>query len=253
MYTALNTPNILMLSIIQKNIKKVLLLTLSLCINSAKAQIGEYRNDLCIGINVGLTMNEVGFEPLIAQKMLTKPTFGLTFRYTSEKFFKAYCAFQAELNYTQIGWKEDIMDSKLMPLPDTYERTIDYLQIPFMARLAWGKESKGAMFYILLGPQIGFAINDHTSKSSTWTTLQDGTPDRPNYVTAQYDLPIKNKFDYGITGGAGVEISTSIGHFLLEGRYYYGLADIFGNSKRDIFSRSNHTTIVGKVSYLIDL
>ncbi|MBO5699141.1 MAG: PorT family protein [Bacteroidaceae bacterium] len=239
---------------IQKHIKftiLLLLLTFNICV--VKAQIGDYRNDMCVGVNVGVTMNEVGFEPLIAQKMLTQPTIGLTFRYTSEKFLTAYCAFQTELNYARLGWKEDIMNSKLEPLPDTYERTIDYLQMPFLARLAWGKEHKGTMFYFLLGPQIGYVISDHAKKSDTWTTKFDGSADRPNSVVAQYDLAIKNKFEYGITGGVGVELNTSIGHFLVEGRYYYGLADIFGNSKRDFFSRSNHTTIVAKVSYLVDL
>ena len=70
---------------------------------------------------------------------------------------------------------------------------------------------------------------------------------------AQYDLPVKHKFDYGITGGIGVELNTKAGHFLLEGRYYYGLSDVFGNSKKDVFSRSNHGAIIAKLSYLIDI
>ena len=43
------------------------------------------------------------------------------------------------------------------------------------------------------------------------------------------------------------------GHFLLEGRYYYGLSDIFGNGKSDVFGRSANGTIIIKASYLFDI
>lgn len=233
--------------------KKLLLFIFVLFTHVLKAQIGEYRNDLCVGVNAGITFNEIGFDPLISQKAHTAASFGLTFRYTSEKFLTAYCAFQAECNYVNLGWKEDIVSSDLTPLPDTYQRNINYLQLPFLARLAWGKEKKGLMFYVLLGPQVAFMLSEDASKSEVWTLNSNGLPDRPNGVSEQYNLKIKNKFDYGITGGLGVELNTNIGHFLLEGRYYYGLSDIFGNAKRDFFSRSNHSTIVAKLSYLIDL
>ena len=63
-------------------------------------------------------------------------------------------------------------------------------------------------------------------------------------------MPIKNKFDYGITAGLGVEFSSAIGHIMLEGRYYYGLSDMYGNSKRDVFARSANGTIMAKMTYL---
>jgi hypothetical protein len=44
-----------------------------------------------------------------------------------------------------------------------------------------------------------------------------------------------------------------VGHFILEGRYYYGLGDIYGNSKSDYFGRSNFGQIVIKMTYLFDL
>ena len=70
----------------------------------------------------------------------------------------------------------------------------------------------------------------------------------------QDSLEIENKFDYGIAGGIGLEYShPKIGHFLLEGRYYYGLGDIFGNSKRDYFGRSNNGSIIVKLTYLFDI
>lgn len=44
-----------------------------------------------------------------------------------------------------------------------------------------------------------------------------------------------------------------VGHFLLEGRYYYGLGNIYGNSKRDYFAKSNIGNIVIKLTYLFDI
>ena len=73
-------------------------------------------------------------------------------------------------------------------------------------------------------------------------------------MVKQYHMPIENRFDYGIAGGLGVEFSNRhIGHIMLEGRYYYGLGNIYGNSKRDYFASSNFQTIVVKMSYLFDI
>ena len=66
-------------------------------------------------------------------------------------------------------------------------------------------------------------------------------------------MDIDNRFDYGITGGLGVELHTKLGHFLVEGRYYFGLADIFSSSKKDYFDRSANGSIIVKATYLFDL
>ena len=47
-------------------------------------------------------------------------------------------------------------------------------------------------------------------------------------------MPIDRKFDYGILGGAGVEFIIRRKHsIMLEGRYYFGLGNIYKDSKRD--------------------
>ena len=185
--------------------------------------------------------------------MLLKPTLGFTFRYTCEKYFTTLCAFQAEVNWIQMGWKEDIVSATSQELPDTYERSLSYVQLPFLARLSWGKEQRGLMFFIVAGPQVGFYLGQSEKRSDIWTLNSDGTPDRPNNVYQQYELEPQNKFDYGLTAGLGLELNTAIGHFMLEGRYYLGLGDTFENSKKDPFARSAHRSIVIKGSYLFDL
>jgi hypothetical protein len=46
--------------------------------------------------------------------------------------------------------------------------------------------------------------------------------------------------DYGLAAGIGMELKTGIGVFDLEGRYYFGLGDIFTSrrSEQAYFSRS---------------
>lgn len=218
----------------------------------AVAQIGESRRNIAIGVTGGLAMNRIIFDPTVKQNLHMGPTFGLVARFTSEKYFSAYCSLQLELNYTSLGWKENILNHNSEPLPDTYVRTQNYIQFPMLARLAWGREHRGAMGYFLAGPQVGFCIGESTTQSD-FTLNEEGVPDRPNDRYEQYNMPIEKKFDYGITAGIGLELNTRAGHFLIEGRYYYGLSDIFGNSKKDTFGRSNNGTIIAKVTYLFDI
>lgn len=217
------------------------------------AQIGEARSQLSIGGGAGLSFSSVDFDPTIKQGQLACPTVGVTLRYTCEKYFTTVCALQVELNYLRLGWKETVMNSASEPLPDTYQREIGYVQLPMMARLAWGKEQRGMMFFIVAGPQVALYISDKEKRSDTWTLNSSGVPDRPNNVYQQYGMALQRKFDYGLTGGLGVELNTAIGHFTLEGRYYFGLNDIYNNSKKDVFSRSANRSMIGKVSYLFDV
>ena len=62
------------------------------------------------------------------------------------------------------------------------------------------------------------------------------------------------KFDYGIVGGGGLEIRTGIGHFLLEAPLLFR-SERFSTTtvKKDYFSRSAHSYIGGRLTYLFDL
>lgn len=232
--------------------RSILLLLCTLSCASLQAQIGEARRGIAIGFSGGLTMNKIGFDPTIKQLWHMGPTFGVTARFTSEKYFKSICALQMEVNYSSLGWRENILNAQSQPLPETYQRNQHYIQVPILARMGWGKEYNGFMGYVVAGPQVGFCIGENTTQSE-FTLNGEGNPDRPNDMYAQYNMPIERKFDYGITAGLGIEWSTPIGHFLIEGRYYYGLSDLYGNSKKDVFSRSNNGAIVTKLTYLIDI
>lgn len=242
----------------------------------AHAQIGEHRSDFAVGVNGGYMLSKVGFTPDVSQGYHGGITGGFSLRYVCEKYFKTICSIYAEVNYAQAGWKENILDVNDQPVVITetgealaYKRTINYVQIPVFAHLAWGRETKGVNFFVNAGPQFGFYLSDkqtsnfQIAKSGSYyvMTRPDGSSitvaddnARVNNVVAQDTMAIEKKFDYGIAVGAGIEYShPKIGHFLLEGRYYYGLGNIYGSSKRDYFGKSNYGQIVVKLSYLFDI
>ena len=222
------------------------LLTLGF-LSSLHAQVGEYRSALAVGVNGGYALNKVSFDPTIKQKYHQGITGGLTMRYTCERYYSLLCALQLEVNYAQMGWKEQIETST-----DTYSRTVNYFQVPLLARLGLGKEERGVMGYLVLGPQLGFYLSDSDERGGEWS--EETLALRPNRVVEQYDLPIQRKFEYGITGGLGLEVNTRhAGHFMLEGRYYFGLSNIFNDGKADAFGRSANGAIVAKITYLFDV
>lgn len=238
----------------------IAVVALSVCsLTTVQAQIGEHRSDFAIGANGGYVLSKVGFTPTVQQKQHGGITGGVSLRYVCEKYFKTICSVYAEVNYAKVGWTEDILDieNNAVLISGTgealkYQRDITYIQIPVFAHLAWGREERGFNFFVNLGPQIGIYLNESTTTNFDETTSTEN--DRVSNITAQYDMPVEKKLDYGIAAGAGLEYSIpKVGHFLLEGRYYYGLGNIYGSSKKDYFGKSNFGQIVVKASYLFDI
>lgn len=243
------------------NIKQIIaVVALSICsLTTVQAQIGEHRSDFAIGVNGGYVLSKVGFTPTVQQKQHGGITGGVSLRYVCEKYFKTICSVYAEVNYAKVGWTEDILDieNNAVLISGTgealkYQRDITYIQIPVFAHLAWGREERGFNFFVNAGPQIGIYLNESTTTNFDETTPTEN--DRVSNITAQYDMPVEKKLDYGIAAGVGMEYSIpKVGHFLLEGRYYYGLGNIYGSSKKDYFGKSNFGQIVVKASYLFDI
>ena len=112
--------------------------------------------------------------------------------------------------------------------------------------------TRGAQFFFQVGPQFGYYLSETTKSNFEWS--ERNMTDRVNPVCAQDTMAVEHKFDYGIAAGIGVEYSVPrIGHFQLEARYYYGLGNIYGDTKRDYFAKSNLGSIVFKLAWLFDL
>lgn len=218
---------------------------------SAMAQIGEQRQNLSVGFNAGANINSVSFTPRIKQNSMTGITGGLTARYISEKYFAMICGVQVELNFSQRGWDElfETLDENNQTVKDpsrSYTRNMTYVDIPFLAHLAFGKD-RGVQFFVNAGPQISFLIGESEDINVDMNNLN-------NTQKEIYDHKIPNKFDYGIAAGGGLELRTrKAGNFLVEGRYYFALSDFVSTTKKDYFSRAAHGTITVKLTYLFDL
>lgn len=208
------------------------------------AQVGEHRNDLSIGVTGGYTMNKMDFMPKIKQSMKGSPMVGVAARYICEKYFTTICGVAMELQYNNLGWNELIEDGS----GNTYKRDLHFVQMPILMQMGWGRERRGFKFIFEAGPQLGLYLSGKEYMGGEWNTSA-----RPNGVVYQYGKEPDNKVDYGIAAGLGLEFSSSIGHILLQGRYYFGLGDIYDNSKRGDFGRSANQTVMVKMTYLFDL
>lgn len=244
------------------NKKEILLGVLAVagCL-SAQAQIGEHRNDFSIGANGGYVMSSISFTPDVPQSQHGGITGGFSYRYVCEKYFKTICSVYGEVNYAKVGWKEKILDTDNAPViisgtgqPMAYQRDIAYVQVPIFAHLAWGRETKGVNIFVNAGPQFGFYLGESTKTNFDALNQPATDNSRVNNIIAQDTMAVKNKFDYGIALGLGAEFSIpKAGHFLAEARYYYGLGNIYGSSKKDYFGTSNYGQVVVKLAYLFDI
>lgn len=184
-----------------------------------------FQPETSLGVNGGVTFSKVNFSPVVKQTMLQGVNGGITFRHISEKHF----GFIVEANIVQRGWKEDITDS-------TYSRTLNYLEIPFLTHITFGNHR--VRYFVNLGPKLGILLLDKEKRNF---------PTNDN----QHGKAIDNSFDYGLCGGTGFELRTGVGSFLLEGRYYYGLGDIFSNAKKEYFDRSANNSVSVNLTYMV--
>lgn len=230
----------------KKSLFLLFFLSLVLC-QPMVAQIGEYRNNLSVGANGGVNLSSASFIPSFKQG--TKQGFvgGFTARYISEKYFAMICGAQVEVNFSQYGWKTAPEEGETR----FCERTLNYVEIPFLAHLAFGWDY-GFQAFIHAGPQIGFLLGELVSMTDDY--MQHSSFSQYTNGEKAATLDIDNKFDYGIAAGGGFEIRTrKWGSFIIEGRYYMGLGDFFENGKSAVFERSAHRNILIKATYLFDI
>ena len=217
-------------------------LALAMACTVATAQVESPRSSLEVGVAGGMNLSRMELQPSIRQGFRQGINGGISARYTSEKYFSMICAAQIEVNFAQRGMIEDFDDGT----SNYYSRLTNYIEVPFFAHLSWGKEKRGLQFFLNLGPQFGFFLNESEKYKGDWKP-----ENRPSSIRPLYGKTIENKFEYGIAGGLGLEYKSSIGNFFVEGRYFYGLSDIFHNSKTDDFGRSANTTISVRIGYSI--
>ncbi|MBQ2484763.1 MAG: PorT family protein, partial [Muribaculaceae bacterium] len=217
----------------------LLALALAATLFTASAQT-HYEGNIAVGAKGGVTLSRLKFSPSVPQTMLPGFMAGVTFRYIEEKHFGVI----AELNLEQRGWKE-----KFDGLNYAYQRRLTYLQLPMLTHIFFGNNKVRGFFNA--GPEIGLLIGTGTKANFDYANVEliEGFPTE-NRETDQYKLDVKNKFDYGISAGLGLEVIGRNKHsFTLEGRFYYGLRDVFSNHSTDPFSSSSSMSIMVTLGY----
>ena len=199
-----------------------------------------FRPEWAIGVSGGIGFSSASFSPKVTQNQLTGYNGGITGRWITEKNL----GLQLEVNLKQQGWTEMIEETAVPVTNPFYTRRMTYMDIPFFTHIYFGTDK--VRFFVNLGPQIGFFLHESTSENLNGTYV----PNKPN---AQHTLPVEKKFEWGLGGGPGMEIRSSVGFFLLEGRYYYGLSDFYNTRHEDSFSKASIQTILVKITYLIPI
>lgn len=222
-----------------------ILTLLAILVASAPAMAQrEYSPNFSVGFKGGATMSRMSFTPEVHQKMVQGLTMGLMARYHEEKLFGLI----GEVNITQRGWKEDFARDEAPEFD--YSRRLTYIQIPLLTHIYFGSER--VKCFINLGPEIGFMISDKIDANFDYNNYGGLQGFPQGYRTnEQLKMAVENKFDYGIAGGVGVEFFINKKNsILLEGRYYFGLGNIYKATKRDYFSASRGTSIEVTLGYL---
>ncbi len=220
--------------------KSTLILFFSIIASITAYGQNHYEPNVAIGVKGGYSLSKINFNPSVPQSMQGGLLAGVTFRYAEEKNFGLI----AEFNIEQRGWKEKYEGTSFM-----FNRRLTYLQIPVLTHIYFSNQHFKGFFNA--GPEIGYMIATKTIANFDYNNIA-GIPDFPtqNRYNDQLTLPIKNRFDYGISAGVGVEwITNRKQSFNLEGRFYYGLNNVFSSKKTDPFSGSNSMSIMITLGY----
>ena len=197
-------------------IKQIILLCFFVFSLSAVGQ-QEFSKEFSLGANAGVTFSTVDFLPSIKQNSLLGFNGGATARFISSK----HVGIQGEINFSQRGWDKRMVNDSM------YSRTLNYIEIPFLSHFYIGKKVR---FVLNIGPKVAFLLSENTNANFT-----------PNNVK-EYK-PIANKFDYGLCAGGGVEFRAGTFNYIIEGRYNFGLGDLFPNGRGNDFLRSSNRNI----------
>lgn len=216
------------------SVKPIFSLLMLVCLCSVAWAQPKVPREFQFGAIGGTSMSSYTFNPSSPQQNKSLGAVGGGgIRYIEEKYFGLQC----ELLLAQRGVKDRYDEH-----PEyKFERQWTYVEVPMMAHVYFniGQRNEVALD---LGAKLCYNIGDKTKKQ-----LDSTFDDFANNTVHHYDhhtLPVTNKFDYGIQAGLGYEFKINRQVSLqLQGRYYFGLGDIFANTKADTFETSSNQSI----------
>ncbi|MDO5035360.1 MAG: porin family protein [Porphyromonas sp.] len=195
---------------------------------------------LLIGPTGGINLTSLIFQPNVEQTLKMGYDGGIVIRYDVDKDAMGLKGVDAgiwlEIDYSSRGWHE-----KPEEHPDYYyERTLNFINVPFMTQFLVGQGP--FKFTVNMGAQFGYLLSEQSSTNFP----EEGVP----VVTEQHNMPVENKFAWGLGGGIGGEYHFGKVVAGLRGSYVYGLGEIYGNSRKDYFGKSSEQIISAKL-YLL--
>jgi hypothetical protein len=180
----------------------------------------------------------------------------------------------AELNYTSQGGLRTGLQPITMELPPGLplppgtvlyadfrnETVLDYIELPVMARLAFGDKVR---FFVNAGPYFGYLVRARALTQGTSAVYMDeaGTqpviipPDtEPLFIDLGAETDVKDslkKTNIGLAGGGGLICPFGPGDILLEARFQLGLTTI----QKDVEASGKSQTgaIVISLGYMLPL
>ncbi|MDR1090069.1 MAG: PorT family protein [Prevotella sp.] len=207
----------------------------------------ESKPEWNVGVGFGPTFSSVDFQATrLSRGPSTKNMLqyhgGIAVRYLSEN----HLGLIAELNYSQQGWEQSFNEDPQY----AHSHQLNYLELPVLTHIYFGNKVR---FIFNLGPKLSFLISDSEKMNQALSDyLSDGNVPE-TMATHQYYQMADKKTDYGLIVGMGLEFKTGIGSFALEGRYSFGLGDIYNSTRSDVFSRSANRVISAKLTYYVKL
>jgi len=209
--------------------KYTLLSLLSLVSLSLHAQYNTL-NEWYIGPSGGATMSTITLVPKLVDKMFTfGKNGGIVLRYISENHF----GMQAEINYLESGWKEDLEG---FGLHYSYCRKLNFVEIPFLLHAY--STAGNFRFMLNVGPKLGLLLSESEEIIDNSTTF------------IQHGKTVEKPVQYGVMGGAGLEYHLWRTVLGFEGRYCYNLSNIFSDAVGDDFNTSN-LQVISLNAYLL--
>ncbi|MBR9998980.1 MAG: PorT family protein [Cyclobacteriaceae bacterium] len=186
------------------------LLTILVLLHFANISFSQFN----VGIKAGATFSNILYDQKPFQQNNVQSQIrpgimgGLTFQFIHPK----NSGIQFEVLYIEKGF-----NTKYDSINNTqYERSIEYISIPFLMHVSFGKESY--QISLILGPYVSYAI-------SSGEVLTDGTQ-----VTSrayQFDPETDNRFELGLQGGIGIRNEFSFGIIEVQGNISFTFTSLY--------------------------
>lgn len=215
-----------------KNLKPIFALLLMCLATMAWAQ-PKVPRELQFGLLGGSNLSSYTFNPKVTQSKSVGYTAGVAARYIEEKYFGLQCEFLL----THRGMK-DRYDS----YPQySFQRQLTYIEMPMLAHVYFDIKKRSEVA-LDLGLKLGYFVADKAE--GTLDSDFDAFAASTVHGYQHHTLAIDQKFDYGIQAGLGYEFKLNPELSLqVQGRYYFGLGDIFPNTKADTFETSSNQSV----------